>query len=350
MKRRVTIHDIAKAAGVSSATVSRVLSNSNYPVSAALRTKITQLADEMNYIPNLLGKQLKTDNNMTIGVIIPSISNPFYAAVILGVEEIARKSGYHVLLCNSLQDGELEDGYLKKLFEQQVKGVIVSSISGNQKLMAELIKLGMIVVAIDQHLDVPDVLQIEFDYRRGGYMAASYLLEQGHRDIGYVTAPLDRPSRQLIYQGFLEALRIANVEMEASFLQVGEQEHNIYDGIYEFENGKQLTQNLLASGRLPSAIFACNDLTAFGVINELTINGYRVPEDISVLGFDNIEYSRMVTPALTTIKQPNYEMGKLACNMLLDKLTKQNNYETDVMLMPKIIIRDSVKRMTIDSE
>lgn len=345
MQKRVTIHDIAREAGVSSATVSRVLSNSDYPVSAKLRNRILNLAEQLNYIPNLIGKQLKTDNNMTLGVIIPTISNPFYAAVMLGVEEVARKNGYHVLLCNSLQDGKLEEEYVKTLFEKQVKGVILSSISGNRKLLARLIKMGLSVIAIDQQLNVPDVLQIEFDYRRGGHMAASYLLEQGHRRIGYVTAPLNRPSRQQIYQGFFEALQAAGIGTIDGFVQIADEEKEVYDGIYEFENGKALTRKLLQLEAPPSAIFACNDLTAFGVINELTASGLRVPDDISVMGFDNIEFSRMVTPTLTTIKQPNYEMGKLACTMLLDKLRKDNNHETDVMLLPKLIVRDSVKAM-----
>jgi len=345
MDKRITIHDIAREAGVSSASVSRVLSNSNYPVSEKLRNKIMNLAEQMNYIPNEIGKQLKTDNNMTIGVIIPTISNPFYSAVTLGIEEVARKQGYHVLLCNSLQDGQLEDDYLKTLFEKQVKGVIFSSISGNRKLLKQLIKLGLSVIAIDQKLQINDVLQIEFDYHRGGHMAASYLIEQGHRKIGYVTAPLDRPSRREIYEGFFEAIQAAGIEKKESYIQISEEEKQLFDGNYEFENGRELTQKLLQLEDPPTAIFACNDLTAFGVINELTMNGYRVPDDVSVMGFDNIEYSRMVTPGLTTIKQPNYEMGKLACTMLLDKLKKDNFYETDVMLLPKIIVRDSVKAL-----
>lgn len=343
MQKRITIHDIAKEAGVSSATVSRVLGGSDYPVSEKLRVKILSLAEQLDYIPNMIGKQLKTDTNMTIGVIIPTISNPFYAAVMLGIEEAARKSGYHVLLCNSLQDKSLEEGYLKTLFEKQVKGVIISSISGNRKLMMRLIKMGLNVIAIDQKLDMPEVLQIEFDYRRGGHMAASYLLEKGHRNIGYVSAPLDRPSRRHIYQGFFEALEAAGVGKNESFIQIAGEEKEVYEGIYEFENGKTLTRNLLRQAELPTAIFACNDVTAFGVMSELAASGLRVPEDISVMGFDNIEFGRMVTKALTTIKQPDYEMGKMACTMLLDKLRKDSRYETDIMLLPKLIERDSVR-------
>jgi len=343
MKKRLTVHDIAKLAGVSSATVSRVLSNSNYPVSAKLSSRIRSIAEEHQYIPNMIGKQLKTDKNLTIGVIIPTISNPFYASIMLGIEEAARKSGYQVLLCNSLQDGKLEDDYLQTLFEKQVKGVIISSISGNRNLMLRLIDLGMQVVVIDQRIDLPDVLQIEFDYHSGGHMAASYLLAQGHRRIGYVTAPLDRPSRQRIYQGFMEALHDFGAMPEDGFVQIADEEKGLYDGLYEFENGRTLTRRLLALPERPTAIFACNDMTAFGVINELTSNGIRSPEEISVMGFDNIEFSQMVTPALTTIKQPNYEMGKLACSMLLEKLADPNKVDLGMMLQPKLIVRNSVE-------
>ncbi|MDF2815323.1 MAG: LacI family transcriptional regulator [Paenibacillus sp.] len=345
MTKRVTIHDIARMAEVSSATVSRVLSSSTYPVSEKLRNKIQQLAEEMNYIPNMIGKQLKTDRNMTLGVIIPSISNPFYASVMLGVEEIARKSGYHVLLCNSLQDGKLEEGYLQTLFEKQVKGVILSSISGNKKLMNHLISLGLHLVVIDQKIDLSNVLQIEFDYRQGGHMAADYLLQQGHRRIGYVTAPFDRPSRINIYQGFIEAIHESGTPFNEDYLQVSSVEKGLYDGIFEFENGKALTRNLLQLPEPPTAIFACNDLTAFGVINELNAHGLRVPDDISVMGFDNIEFSQMITPSLTTIKQPDYEMGKLACNMLLEKLQDGSSQEVEVMLQPKLIVRNSVRQL-----
>jgi len=342
MKKRVTIHDIAREAGVSSATVSRVLGESGYPVSGKLRNKITQLAEQMQYIPNLIGKQLKTNNNLTIGVIIPTINNPFYAAVILGIEEIARKNGYNVLLCNSLQDGKLEDVYLKTMFEKQLKGLIISSIFGYQAQIMRMVELGTQFIAIDQKIEVPGIQQIQFDFQLGGMMAVNHLIERGHRRIAYVSSPLDRPSRRGIYQGYIDSIKSAGLEVIAAYVQIAEQETEIYDGIYEFENGKVLTRSLLKLGVHPTAIFACNDLTAFGVIHEIAAHGLKVPEDISVIGFDNIEFTRMVTPALTTIKQPNYEMGKLACTMLLDKLSGRDNGNIDIILQPELIERDSV--------
>lgn len=344
MKKRVTIHDIARLSGTSSATVSRVLSNSSYPVSSELRQKIKQIAEEYHYIPNMIGKQLKTHNNMTIGAIIPTISNPFYSSVMQGIEEVARKNNYHVFLCNSLQNPRIEDEYLKTLFENQVKGVILSSISNNRKQLRHLISLGLNVIAIDQQIDIPEVQQIEFDYRKGGYLAARHLIDQGHRRIAYVSAPLDRHSRQSIFEGYRDALSEEGIGLSDKFIQIAEEESAQYDGIYEFSNGRMQTRKLLQLADRPTAIFACNDMTAFGVINELDAHGMKVPDDMSVVGFDNIEFSQMVTPPLTTVKQPDNDMGRLACSLLLEMM-KGETSNHGVILEPKLIERKSVKSL-----
>lgn len=347
-KKRITIHDIARLAGASSATVSRVLSNSSYPVSNELKNKIRKIAEEHHYIPNRIGKQLKTDNNLTIGAIIPSISNPFYASVMLGIEEIAQQNGYHVFLCNSKQSSKLEDEYLKTLFENQVEGVIISSISTNQQLLAHLLDLGMKVVAIDQHINLDRVKQIEFNYRKGGYIAARHLIENGHQKIAYITAPLDRHSRKSIYQGYQEALEEAGIPLDKDYVQVAEKESSEYDEIFEFNNGRKLARNLLHLKNPPTAIFACNDLTAIGAMNELSLHNVSVPQDISIIGFDNIEFGQMVMPALTTVDQPNYEMGRQACNILLNMIKGEAAPDVEIMLQPKLVERASVKPMVFD--
>ncbi|MDF2716270.1 MAG: transcriptional regulator, LacI family protein [Paenibacillus sp.] len=337
MKKSLTIHDIAKMADVSSATVSRVLSNSSYPVSPELRSKILRIAKETNYVPNLLGKQLKTKTSMTIGVVIPTITNLFYSSIILGVEEIARKNNYQVLLCNSFQDPELEDKYIQAMFEKQVRGLVISSISSDKKQLKHFIDMGLNVVALDQKMEMEDVSQVDFDYRKGGYIATKHLLGKGHERIAYLTAPLDRPSRISIHEGYLAAMSEAGLE---PIIQEGGKE--TYSGTYEFENGKEQTRRLMDRGERPTAIFACNDMTAFGVVNELSSKGVKVPEDISVMGFDGIDFGQMMTPPLTTVLQPTYEMGRLACNMLLDVLIDGKKPETGIMLQPKLLERESV--------
>lgn len=343
--KSVTIYDIAKIANTSPATVSRVLSNSGYPVSQKLSKKIHKIAKEMKYVPNMLGRQLKTNKSNTIGVIVPTISNPFYSSVVFGIEETARKNGYNVLLCNSQQSPELEIEYLQTLFQKQVQGIIISSISGKIELLNDYIAKGLSVVTIDETFDdLKDGYQIGFDYRRGGYLATKYLKEKGHEKIAYVTAPLDRPSRQGIFQGYRDALLEFDLRTHNHWVQISDDINENMDGSsYEFTNGKKLTRQIISSSDLPTAILVCNDMTAIGVLNELVTQGIKVPEEISVVGFDNIEMGQMITPPLTTIEHPKYEMGMFACNMLFERLNGDKSKLKEIVLQPQLIERKSVE-------
>lgn len=340
-----TIYDIARSINVSPSTVSRVLSNSSYPVSKKLTEKIRKAAKELNYTPNMLGRQLKKNNSMTIGVVIPSISNPFYADIVLAIEEIARKNGYHVLLCNSHQNPRLEAEYLQTLLEKQVKGLILSSISREKDLLVPYLNKGLKIVSIDQFIGNPDVYQIWVDYRKGAYLACKHFIEQGHRSIALLTAALNRPSRISLHQGYMDALREAGITpLKAWVQEAGASEDKNYGSTYEFSNGKRLTSRLLKLSKPPTAILACNDLTAAGVINELAERGIDVPGQISLIGFDNIELSRMLTPALTTVDLSKYQMGQYACTLLMDLLDGVHIGNKEKMLEPKLIERKSVAR------
>jgi len=339
MRKHATVHDIAKLANVSSATVSRVLSNSGYPVSEKLKNRILKVAEEVHYIPNQLGKQLKKNTSMMIGIIIPSIINPFYSSVVFGVEEVARQEGFTVIACNSLQDPELEEEYIQTVMEKQVKGLIISSITADKTKLKRLIDMGVNVIAIDQKIDEDGISQIEFDHHKGGYLATKHLLDKGHTRIGYATNRLNRPSRKGICRGYSDAMKEAGLEPLVEEFRSEEE----YNPIFEFETGKDLARRLLDSPQPPTAIFACNDLLAFGVIQELTARGLQVPEDVSVMGFDGIDIGQMIHPPLTTIKQPDYEMGKMACKMLLDMMKGSNSPMFDVTLQPRLIERKSVR-------
>ncbi|OUS75018.1 hypothetical protein B1748_19135 [Paenibacillus sp. MY03] len=348
--KTVTILDVAKLVEASPATVSRVLSGSDYPVSEAMREKIKKAAKQLNYTPNLVGRQLKTNTSMTIGIIVPSISNPFYSEVVLGMEEIARQKGYHVLLCNSHQDIELEKNYFKTLLENQVRGVIISSISQETGVLTEYSEKGGCVISIDQAQENPTVFQVNYDYRRGGYMAVQHLLELGHRRIAYVTAPLDRPSRLGIYKGYQDAMREYEANVSEELVRVADkQEGRYYDGKYEFNNGKKLAKQLLelSPDKRPTAILACNDSTAMGVMYELREQGVRVPDDMSVMGFDNVDLSIMTAPPLTTIEHPKAEMGKFACNMLFQVLEGDAGNIQEIMLQPKLVLRQSTQSISL---
>lgn len=343
IKKNVTIYDIAKAANASTATVSRVLSNSDYPVSDDLKKRVLEAAKKLNYTPNLLGRQLKTNETNDIAVIIPSITNHFYPLLILGVENVAREKGYNVLLCNSLRDPKNEKKYLSSLFQKQIKGIIISSITENQKFLKELQQRGLKVVAFDQATPL-NCCKVGFDFYAGGYMAAEHLLKLGHKKIAFFSAPLTRPSRKQVYEGFVQCMKDNNVKEFEKNVFISHKEEESHDQVYEFKNGKQLTKKMLdTTNELPTAIFCINDMTAFGVIQELSKNKIYVPHDISVMGFDNIPMAEITTPPLTTVDQPAYEMGVLSAEMLIRNLENPDTADREIILKPKLVIRSSTR-------
>jgi len=342
--KSATIYDVAKYAKTSTATVSRVLSNSGYSVSEELKQRVLEAAKKLKYTPNLVGRQLKTKEITDIAVIIPNISNPFYPSIVLGVEDVAREKGYNVLLCDSFRNPKLESEYLRSMLQKQVKGVIISSISQNNKTLIKLVESGLNIVAFDQDVTFP-CNKITFDYKKGGFLAVEHLIKLGHRKIAFVGAPLNRPSRKSLYAGYLKALKKYGISLNEEFVLLNELEKEIHNEIYEYKNGIELAKRLMQLKEKPTAIFAINDLTAIGVIQGLKTYGVKVPQDISVVGFDNIFISEMVEPPLTTIEQPKYEMGRLAANLLIESLSNKKNKNLEISLEPTLIIRKSTHEL-----
>lgn len=345
-KKAATISDIAKAANTSIATVSRVLSDSDYPVSAAMRERVKQTAKEFNYSPNLLGRMLKRNETRDIGVIVPTIQNPFYTEVLIGIEMEAKKYGYDILLYNSFRNVKAERRHIKKLCQKQVKGIIISSVDSNPAALAEFIQTGGNVVLFDQDADFPGCIKIKFDFIKASQMAVEYLITMGHENIAFLSSPLIIKSRRDNLEGYKQALAAHNIRMIPENILVSEEELDIENGMYEFENGKELAKQFISLEKRPTAIFTINDITAFGIIQQLSANGISVPEEVSVIGFDNIEISKMINPPLTTVNQPSYETGKIAGKLLIDAFgEKTMNNSITVYLDPSVIIRNSVKKI-----
>jgi LacI family transcriptional regulator len=347
--KKTTIYDIAVEVGTSAATVSRVLSNSGYPVKEEVRDKILEASERMNYSPNIIGRMLKKSESMDIGVIIPTISNPFYSQIILGIELEARQRGFNILLCNSFREAEAEKKYMDSLYQKQVRGIIVSSIDENHVLLGKMQQSGVKVVIFDQNIDDVKFNRVGFDYMKGGMLAVEYLIAMGHRNIAFVTAPLIRRSRKETMDGYKFGLIKNGVEFKEENVIASSSEEEAEGVTYEFENGRKLVRRFLELKERPTAIFAVNDMTAFGIIQELVNNGIRVPEDVSIIGFDNIEFSSMISPPLTTINQPSFQTGKLACKMLLDSISDESYGEEVCMLMePSLVVRKSVRRLKVE--
>jgi len=346
--KKTTIYDIANEVGTSTATVSRVLSNSGYPVSEELKRRILNTARKLNYSPNIVGRMLKKSGSMDIGVIIPTISNPFYAPIVLGIELEAKKRGYNILLCNSLRNPELERKSIETLYQKQVMGIIISTIDKSSAFLHEMQEYGVKFVSFDQNIGDINCSRVGFDFVKGGLIAVEHLIGMGHKKIAFLSAPLTKSSRIETHEGYKLGLLKNGLHYDERIVIVSDYEEESPKGTYEFENGKYLAELFLKIplNERPTAIFAVNDMTAVGIIQKFIESGVSVPEDISVIGFDNIEISSMINPPLTTINQPAFETGRLACKLLLDNLEDKQQNDFSITLEPSLLIRKSVKQIS----
>jgi len=342
--RRPTIYDIARKCGVSGATVSRALSNNGYPVSASVRASIEAAAKELGYTPNDVGRMLRRRESMDIGVVLPNLSNPYFTSVLLGLETEAHRLGYNVLLSSSFRDPDIEARALRMLAAKQVAGAVVCLTRPDAALLRELQSGGVGIVTFDQKVEGIRCSRVEFDFEAAGRLAVDYLVEQGHRDLAFVSSPIDRPSRVALRAGFLEGMARHGISDGADRCLVGGIESEGTEG-YEIENGRALAGRLGDSGPLPTAVFAANDITAFGLIQGLSARGIGVPEDVSVLGFDDLPFSAWVTPALTTIAHPAFETGAMAMRLLAETLKDRDRISVE-KFAPRLVLRASVSRRT----
>jgi len=341
--KKTTIYDVARVAGTSVATVSRVLSNSDYPLSKEIRKKVMDTAKKMDYSPNLVGRMLKTSESRDIGVIIPNISNPFYPQLVQGIETEAKKHGFNILLCNSFRDVSNEKKYIESMYQKQIKGIILSTIREKHGFLKKLCENGLKIVGFDQNFEDFQCSKIGFDFISGAIIAIDYLVSMGHKKIAFATSPLmGRRSRREIFDGYKLGLMRNNITFSDDLVFVIETEKEVENASFEFESGKNVAEKILSSKELPTAVFAVNDLTAIGVIHGFMKRNVKVPDDISVMGFDNIVFSSMINPPLTTINQPAFETGRLACKILIESLESGENNCVSLKLEPTLIVRDSV--------
>ncbi|MCK5757464.1 MAG: LacI family DNA-binding transcriptional regulator [Clostridiales bacterium] len=343
MNKRATITDVAKKAGVSVATVSRYFSNNGYPVSKEAGLRIDYAASTLEYTPNIVGRMLKTNTSLDIGVIIPTIMNPFYPDVLLGIEKTAARRGYQILLCNSLRNSETETRYIDSLYQKQVRGIIIASTEGSEDKFKKMKSKGMVVVNLEGGGNNDCCSGVEFNFKEGAKLLADHLKNFGHDKIAFLTSPFTKQSRRDILIG------INNVYGEENILVLTDDDETESEGgIYEYEMGRRLAEKLLEYNNCPKAVIAVNDITAAGVIKGLNEAGYSVPTDFSVAGFDNIELSAMITPALTTVNQPGFATGESAANILIDQIeNKENKYS---VIEPELIIRASTMKKEENNE
>lgn len=332
MTKNITIKDIAKRAEVSVATVSYVLNDTRY-VSPELRGRVVEAIEALGYRPNLVARSLRQSRSGTIGLIVPDNSNPFFAEIAKGVEDFGFDVGYSVILCNSNAMPERELAYLDVLRSKQVDGIIFIATTAEIKHIRPLVESGIPAVIFYRDSSDMDVDRFVIDNNQAGFMATEHLIQLGHRHIACIQpASATTPSAQRVI-GFKRALEAHGLRHDEALMPRGD---NLISG------GRRIGNQLLESGQKFTAVFATNDAMAIGCIRALHDNGIRVPDDVSVIGVDDIMLASVFEPALTTIAQPKYEAGRQAVEMLMDRL--RGGYEDgprQIQLDIQLIIRDS---------
>lgn len=321
-KWRASIREVAKRAGVSPATVSRVI-NGTARVDEEKRERVEKAIEETGFRPNELARALYRKSSKIIGVIVPDIENPFFSELAKAIEKEAYEQEYRILLCNSDDQKEKELANLQMLAQLQADGVILMTNTGEKSQSYEAVS--MPIVFVDRRLDeMGQTSVIEADHYAGGKLAAEHLIACGCRKITCIRGPQELSSGKKRYEGYREVCR--QYSMKERFV----------DSTYKYEDGAKAAEEVLRRYPDTDGIIACNDMTAVSVYKVLQKRGYRVPDDIQIIGFDGVKFGRFLTPELTTVAQPIKEMGKCAVQMILGtvkELPRDREMKFPVMLI-----------------
>ncbi len=343
MEKQATIRDVARLAGVSLATVSRVLSDGDYPVSAELKQRVRDAVAQLGYVPNTVARSLRQDVSRDIGLVIPNISNPFYLQTMLGINDALNKKDYSLILCNTMRNAQQERVYLRQLFERKVRGIILSSVDENADIVEGYGKKGMKFVLLDQKINGMESTGINFDSRAGARMATEHLISLGHSRIAFATMPMTRWTRTEMHMGYRDALVLAGLGYDPRLVYERMPEKLAAYADFELEAGKMIAESFLADGCPATGIVCINDMLAIGLIKTLKSKGIRVPEDVSVFGFDDIPFASTFEPSLSTVHYPAIETGRLAAMMLMDTLESgSGEMPVSMQLAPSLVIRETV--------
>lgn len=331
---KATLTDIARLANVSKTTVSMVLNNKEINVNEATREKIFQIAKDINYIPNTVARSLSTKKTETLGVILPDIENPFFAEMLKAIEDTAEKLSYNVILCNSYNSMKKEEKYVKLLISKLVDGVIFIS-GGNSEESLKMLEHNKIpFVMVDRYVESSKKRSGVFCSNEDGIkLGVKYLYEKGKRSIAFVKGP----SRLKISDLRYEAYRDISKELDIY------DEELIVEEEFTIDGGMKSTEIILKSAKEIDAIFYSSDVMALGGMKYLLRNGYKIPKDISVLGYDNINISMFLEPELSTIAQPIYNMGEEACKLIVNIINGQEERDKVIYLKPQLIERNTVR-------
>jgi DNA-binding LacI/PurR family transcriptional regulator len=328
-----SMNDIARKAGVSIATVSRVINN-NGNVNDVTRAKVLKAIKDLKYQPSRVAKRLrsKTLSSHMLGVLIPDIQNPFYVDVLRGIEETAYSRNYAIIMCNYGQDEKKQKFYLEILRSEAIDGLIAAPAKEDDPLLKKIVSDGLPVVCVDRGLKDMDVDIVVVDNREGAYNAVKHLIESGYSRIAYISGLTTIPTSRQRELGYRDALAEYRLPVDESLIRHGDSKYN---------SGQDLCRELLSMKNPPDAIFAGNNLITLGALETIHTMGLKIPQDIAIIGFDDMIWSSSLSPSLTAVRQPAWEIGKRAGELLIQRIEEPGRACIQMILKTELMKRSS---------
>ncbi|MCL5072434.1 MAG: LacI family transcriptional regulator [Actinobacteria bacterium] len=341
-----SIKDIAREAGVAISTVSYVVNNKDL-VADKTKKKVLRAIDKLGYKPNFIARSLRTRKTNTIGVIVYDISNPFVAQIVRGMEEIVKMRGYIMVLGCTFNDSSEEKRQINVMINQFIDGLLIVSGSDNEKMYKKIITKKIPLVFVDRELEKFPSTSVIIDNVLAMEKAVDYLSSIGHKEIGYISYPLgNQTTIKQRYAGYIKGLEKNNLCYNPDYVVIDERFTDKELEGKDMDITFNIMQEFIKTKKLPTAFITISDIIAYGLIKALKENNLKVPEDVSVVGFDNIIFDDYISPPLTTVKQPKKLMGITGMNLLLDIIEGKNIENKRVVLPAEIIKRQSVKSIS----
>ena len=325
------IKDVALRAGVSVTTVSHVVNGTRF-VSETARQRVEKAVRELGYVPSAVARSLKHNTTRTFGMVIPNNSNPYFAEIIQGAEERCFAAGYNVILCNSNDDPERQAAYLRVLAEKRIDGLIFVVTGSDAVVRATLGGINTPLVLLDREVTGVSGDLVKVNHVLGSQMATRHLLELGHPRVACISGPPGLSPSSQRRAGWKDALEQAGVERK---------ENDLARGDFTARGGYLAMQTLLRRSPRPTAVFACNDLMAFGALAAAREAGIAVPQQLSIVGFDDIDLAAFSAPPLTTVAQPKQQIGTVAADLLLDRVSNARTDNRQIIFDPELRVRAS---------
>jgi LacI family transcriptional regulator len=326
-----TIRDVAKKAGVSVATVSHVI-NGTRKVAPETEARVRRAMEELGYQPNAIAQSLRKRTTYAIGILVSDITNPFFATIVRGAEDAALEAGYSVIVCNSDEDPQKEDVYIRALWRRRIDGMLIAPTrDGTSPAIQELVQRKLPFVFVDRKAKGIEADAVLSDNIGGAYLATKHLIERGHKRIGIVLGIPGATTTEERLLGYRQALEETGLPFT---------EDLVVWGGYRMEGGRKACAKLLSLSDPPTAIFSTNNLMTVGVLQELSHRGIKIPEEVAVVGFDDLEWAEIVHPPLTVVAQRPYEIGYQAFKILLERLNRLEGKQ-EVRVSVELKIRGS---------